>query len=85
MLSPASPWGGGFRHAIIPRANRAGGTGHIVAVPCAFHLSNSLVALSEKHCPSTYDGKVLHVPALCCLPSVGAVQCPHSGVSVVLE
>lgn len=27
MLSPASPWGGGFRHAIIPRANRAGGRG----------------------------------------------------------
>ena len=38
-----------------------------------------------KQCPSTYDGKVLHVPALCCLPSVGAVQCPDSGVPVVLE
>ena len=61
------------------------GTGIIVADACAFHLSNSLVALSEEHCPSTYDGKVSHVPALCCLPSVGAVQCPDSGVPVVLE
>ena len=78
-------WSSCRLHVKVPHANRRGGTGIIVADACAFHLSNSLVALSEEHCPSTYDGKVSHVPALCCLPSVGAVQCPDSGVPVVLE
>ena len=51
MLSPASPGGGGFRHAIIPRANRAGGgvaSGATKLVPAIL----SGLAQRGEQCPS---------------------------------
>src|SRR5699024_5733729 len=54
----ASPWGGGFRHAIIPRANRAGVRGGCAAPQ---GLSEELVDLRPMHPASARLGAAQRV------------------------
>ena len=68
----ASPWGGGFRHAIIPRANRAGGRGSFWCYQTRASDLSSL-ALGWGPSPFTKARKVLH-PVLAVLLVVECSQ-----------